>query len=66
MASFRNPLRIVSDSKTEMARVTHRETQQVEREEKAMTWARISNPLTVQFVVEILREKRRGQDLKKR
>ena len=37
---------------------------EVEREEKTMTWARISNPLTVQFA-KILREKRRGRDLKK-
>ena len=60
LLSFRNTLRILSDSETEMASVTHL----LEREENAMTWARISNLLTVQFA-KILREKRRGEDLKK-
>ena len=64
MASFRNILRIVSDSETEMARVAHCLNREVEREEKTMTWTRISNPLTVQFG-KLLTEKRRGQDLKK-
>ena len=61
LLSFRNTLRILSDSETEMASVTHL---LLEREENAMTWARISNPLTVQLA-KILREKRRGEDLKK-
>ena len=46
-----------------MARVTYRYTREVEREERKMCWARISNSCTVQFG-KILPEERKSEELK--
>ena len=62
--SFRKPfgIFIVSNFETELARVAHRYTLEVEGIKRNMTWARIFNPRTVQFS-KISPEKRRCQDL---
>ena len=47
--SFRKPFGIVSNFETELARVAHRYTLEVEGIKRNMTWARIFNLGTVQF-----------------
>ena len=56
-------IKIVLDSETEMARVAHRYTREIEREERKISWARISNSRTVQFD-KVLPQKRRGEELR--
>ena len=54
---------IASNFETELARVAHRYTLEVEGVKRNMTWTKIFNPRTVQFS-KISPEKRKCKDLK--